>query len=442
MKEHLYNTQHFEYINSIVIIFGFNGLNDFETIVKMTCDNNKNNYICKNINEKMNIFKKLFDLKTFDLSRIKYTITTSAQAFQFLKKILDVVNIPYRTFRQNQKPCIRLIPPNNLYLEYINKMSEIGHKQNIEELSNEIDGKDLYNTYNKSENTYQFIWENKFSFNNINRFNYIRSIKSDEDFELFCNNILIYKGKHLYDDNFLLILDLLRYCNLELVFKNKETKFELIGGEINLPKKVFRQNVKVTLDNNVYVFAEGYISKINNLPVKECIDIDDLTKYNTTLLGNDITEYYSDILFNSSRSIDIFRICGSLPKDESSIFIYNYEREPSCSFREINDDYYEVFYKIEGFTHDTVYSYNFLQNVDYEICCADITTKLEKGVLILSNDTEGYIDFMNRKYLNFSIKVPKEEYSNWKNIKLIIKCGIFSLDIRSKVMLQCNKRFL
>jgi len=49
---------------------------------------------------------------------------------------------------------------------------------------------------------------------------------------------------------------------------------------------------------------------------------------------------------------------------------------------------------------------------------------------------------MNRKYFNFSIKVPKEEYSKWKNIKLIIKCGIFSLDIRSKVMLQCNKRFL
>ncbi len=59
------------------------------------------------------------------MARLEYKLTTAEQAYGFLKKLLEHLIIPYDTFRSKGTICLRLIPPNKSYIDYIDKMSEI-----------------------------------------------------------------------------------------------------------------------------------------------------------------------------------------------------------------------------------------------------------------------------------------------------------------------------
>lgn len=125
MKNKVFIETHYNYVNQIIQIFGFNNLADFNTELTFKQVKNKTTLICENINKSFGNLKELFVVKEFDLARLDYKLETAEQAYGFLKKLLDHVFIPYETFRSKGIIGLRLIPPNKFYIDYINKMSEI-----------------------------------------------------------------------------------------------------------------------------------------------------------------------------------------------------------------------------------------------------------------------------------------------------------------------------
>src|SRR5689334_1791102 len=106
---------HFEYANSIIKIFGFSNLADYTTQISYSDIVDNMGKICVEINKTMPTFKKLFDLKKFDLKRINYTLATSDQVFSFVKKLLSVLFIPFDVIRLKGRIWLRLIDQKNLY---------------------------------------------------------------------------------------------------------------------------------------------------------------------------------------------------------------------------------------------------------------------------------------------------------------------------------------
>ena len=78
--------EQYKYANNIIRIFGFQNIIDYTTVVSYTVLKNNNQNICKNVNEMMIEFKKLFNLKKFDLARINYDFKTIIQVYSFFKK--------------------------------------------------------------------------------------------------------------------------------------------------------------------------------------------------------------------------------------------------------------------------------------------------------------------------------------------------------------------
>lgn len=124
MKDRIINEKHYDYANNIIKYFGFKNLSDFS--VQVNYDELKKNQdmICTNINKTMKVFSKLFDLKKFDLARLDYKLKTVDHALSFLKKVLEYLYIPYDMQRIKKHTYLRLIQPNNIYIDYIKRMSE------------------------------------------------------------------------------------------------------------------------------------------------------------------------------------------------------------------------------------------------------------------------------------------------------------------------------
>jgi hypothetical protein len=122
--------EQYKYANNIIIIFGFQNITDYTTVVSYTHLKNNTKKICENVNGTMLEFKKLFNLKKFDLARIDYNFTTLNQVYSFFKKLLSELSIPYEIYKQKQQNYLRLIQTNILYINNIMNMSDIGNPIN------------------------------------------------------------------------------------------------------------------------------------------------------------------------------------------------------------------------------------------------------------------------------------------------------------------------
>ena len=131
MKTKILNKAHYNYANEICKIIGFTNISDYTVQISYTTLKNNSLTIAININKTFDQFKKLFELKYFNLSRLNYKIETITQIWAFIKKLFKYMNISFDIIRINKDIKMRLINQNNLHIEYINKMSNNEQNNNI-----------------------------------------------------------------------------------------------------------------------------------------------------------------------------------------------------------------------------------------------------------------------------------------------------------------------
>ena len=133
MKDKTITNNHFDYVNTIVKILGFDSVADFETHIQYPMLKSKQDIICTEINKTIGLFKKLFPLEGFDLRKINYLFENIDQVLGFVKKLFGYLGISSDNSRVKGIPTLRLIPPNNLYSKYIMNLREI--PQNLNSIS-------------------------------------------------------------------------------------------------------------------------------------------------------------------------------------------------------------------------------------------------------------------------------------------------------------------
>lgn len=138
--------QHYEYINNVLKIIGFSGLDDYSYIFKFS-DLSTNQI--DQINNTLNKFKELFLQRDFNLSRSDGKLLSVEQTVGFIKKILTILNIPFNIKRIGGETTLRLKFENNLRNEFI-KMSSFCHDQAKSLMSStrrKVTTKELYEKY-------------------------------------------------------------------------------------------------------------------------------------------------------------------------------------------------------------------------------------------------------------------------------------------------------
>lgn len=298
-------TEKYNYANKIIKIFGFQNIVDYTNILSYTKLKNNTQYVCNAVNETMEEFKKLFNLKKFDLARINYNFTTISQIYSFLKKLLTELSIPFETFKKKQQTFLRLIQTNNLYIDNIINMAENGTKTNfdfqqfiekvyetqpnikITELNNEVKLSKIVKTYGKKPITKEILFTNNLLLNDINNiFDCITEIdikphNQDDDFKNYIvkidspqdKNIQIFKksieknNKNCLIDNILLPISLttLTQLVLNLYKKIPSEKTVIFIAKITgikfksiLPKTLFDDKIHIDLLNTTNQYLENY----------------------------------------------------------------------------------------------------------------------------------------------------------------------------------------
>lgn len=117
-------TEHFNYVNSLVKILGFTNLGDFKSTIPYTILKNNQENICLKFNESIDNFKKLFPLEKFNLRKFNYKFKNIDQIIGFIKKLFDYLTITWHYVRIKGVKTLRLIPPKNIYKEYIMNLRE------------------------------------------------------------------------------------------------------------------------------------------------------------------------------------------------------------------------------------------------------------------------------------------------------------------------------
>lgn len=119
MRDKIITYSHFDYINEIVKILGFNNLADFETSISYNNIKKSQNKICKVINDSLENFKQIFPADKFNLRKINYQFKNINQVLGFVKKIFNYLSINYCYSRIQGNNLLRLLPENNIYNKYI-----------------------------------------------------------------------------------------------------------------------------------------------------------------------------------------------------------------------------------------------------------------------------------------------------------------------------------
>jgi hypothetical protein len=119
--------EQYKYANNIIVIFGFKNIIDYTSVISYNTLKNNTLIICENVNKTMDEFKKLFNLKKFDLGRINYVFKTISQVYSFFKKLLNELSIPCEIYKHAQKIYVRLIQTNIIYINNIMNMTDIGY---------------------------------------------------------------------------------------------------------------------------------------------------------------------------------------------------------------------------------------------------------------------------------------------------------------------------
>ena len=111
-----------KFIDKVLLpIFGIKSVTDYETIISYKQIKNDQNIIVK-LNKAMNIFKKIFPVRDFNLHKYDNKIKTSLQAFSILKKCLQMCNVMYELVTIKRVVHLRLIEKNILLENYIKNM--------------------------------------------------------------------------------------------------------------------------------------------------------------------------------------------------------------------------------------------------------------------------------------------------------------------------------
>lgn len=101
-----------KFIDTVLLpLFGITNVVDFTGFI----DTSKLNIDLNKLNENLQEFRKVFPVKNFNLHKTNYQIISQDQAFNVLKKCLDITNVQYEL----NKSGLRLIPVNNILKRYI-----------------------------------------------------------------------------------------------------------------------------------------------------------------------------------------------------------------------------------------------------------------------------------------------------------------------------------
>lgn len=256
MKDKTLTENHFDYVNDQVKILGFKNLADFDSIIPYDKLKSSQEIICKHSNDLLIWFKKLFPQEGFDLRKINYIFVNIDQIIGFIKKLFTFMGINYNYSRIKGIPTLRLIPPNNLYKNYIDKMWNI--PQNVVNTTSDSNSKQ--NEFINMSELYEKFTKNKLNIESIlintNILN-LSSIKLDwiETINIQTNNYLP-KGTtfSLLVSNEEIIIE-----TIQTQTKNHELKLNLPNNFLYLESNIYLQiNLPDDSNNSNYDFIYNF----------------------------------------------------------------------------------------------------------------------------------------------------------------------------------------
>jgi hypothetical protein len=136
-------------------LFGIKNVIDYKTIIYLHEFDIKKDFLEK-LNNIITEFKETFAVKNFNLHKTDYKIKSNSQAFNLLKKCLEITSIQHEIGIKKKKKYLRLISENNILNKYIKTMnsSEIrvnGGKIDDESANIKLLNKDLVDNIKKVE---------------------------------------------------------------------------------------------------------------------------------------------------------------------------------------------------------------------------------------------------------------------------------------------------
>lgn len=382
--------EHYEYANNMVKIFGFNNLADYKSRVSYSKLKTNSENISKKLNDTMDKFKKLFPLKEFDLARINYYFETIEQLYSFFKKLLDYLFIPYYIFREKGSVYLRLIQQNNLYISYIQKMSDFGQipiqcAENTIDYTESIDSvvtgqiqqkvftteytseqeknyklSEIIDKYAKKSFTQEYIINKKLDLLNFKiHFDCITEISIEKyekihyDSNTSCTVELIFGIFKEYNKTLLLndiysikditipIFSLTYNCKLICEITNQEKiplKVNITGFKFksNIPQIYYLKNLLIDTihdDNYEYIIINGSIHK-NNKNI-ETIKIDNNTDEDRYIDPFEGSEYYNNQLkkYRDTNKISEY----NLVVDNNNIWITSINNDIIITHNNVNE---------------------------------------------------------------------------------------------------------
>lgn len=124
-----YTADQIEFLDiTLLPLVGLKSIADYETRIYA---NKLSGEIVKNVNNILSKFKKVYQVKEFNLHKTNDSIRDGDHLFNFIKKCFIVSFIPYEINKDSSGKYMRLITQNNLLNQYIykkEKMSEIRTK--------------------------------------------------------------------------------------------------------------------------------------------------------------------------------------------------------------------------------------------------------------------------------------------------------------------------
>jgi len=256
-----------DFLNNFVRFYGFKSISDYDSLIKMSSINN-----IDNINNVMTDIKKLFKLSGLNLSRKKYIIDSPNLAFCLLKNLLQQTNVPFDIIHKNDGNYVRLVPQNNILMNYINQ-----HMINI--IHNNINqNQDVKQTVNFNELYSSFKLENCYSKKPleflVTRLNCDGCISKKDDVQ----NINFIE---IYDDKITINIFKSRDCDII-----KDINVELLTfciGESYVSNKIDNSKISTCCDN--YIYDNNIIPLLctpyNDFIIKIDLNKSDINKINS-----------------------------------------------------------------------------------------------------------------------------------------------------------------
>ncbi len=172
---------HFDYINNMVKVLGFNNLIDYNKRISNKDLKSRETEICNEFNASLEVFKKLFPQEGFDLRKIDSSFKNINQVLGFVKKILHYLHINWKCERFKGTPTIQLVEHNDLYDKYVSKLSK---KLPVADIDSNIKSMKNIVKYLKKPHSVEYIINSTMYLSHISYdfdyFNWIKIRKNDD----------------------------------------------------------------------------------------------------------------------------------------------------------------------------------------------------------------------------------------------------------------------